>query len=345
MPAAKIIASRLQMNFNSRIYHLSSNQTLYETFKYRIHDSNIIEQKIGDVYLTDFFAGFSSIWERRSNLSSVHLDIIYVNNPPLITVVLNGTERVSGIFGEIFHTLQEKLKFSYALHLQEDNLWGYVLQNGSYSGLFGQIEKGRAVWSIADTTQNLERTQTFDFSIPILNQPRKIMTHRPQEDFDFGSYLAVFSSQFWMALLISAAVLIIILYLNLRQDCIEEELHHNQFSTAFAFTMLSLFCREIFSLKTNWPGKIICLVVVLWGFLISASYNAILTSVLASSRSYPPINSLEDLLNSQDYSLLLKPEGSTRHFFRTAPNDSIGNVLIILYCPLVERASLVSLNK
>ena len=139
MPAAKIIASRLQMNFNSRIYHLSSNQTLYETFKYRIHDSNIIEQKIGDVYLTDFFAGFSSIWERRSNLSSVHLDIIYVNNPPLITVVLNGTERVSGIFGEIFHTLQEKLKFSYALHFQEDNLWGYVLQNGSYSGLFGQI--------------------------------------------------------------------------------------------------------------------------------------------------------------------------------------------------------------
>ena len=97
-------------------------------------------------------------------------------------------------------------------------------------------------------------------------------------------------------------------------------------TAAFLFAMSSLFCRESFIIKTNWSGKILFLVGLFWGFLIFASYNEILTSVLAYSSPPAPIGSLEEMLESSDHTLVFRKSGSTRKFFETAPENSIGSI-------------------
>jgi len=50
---------------------------------------------------------------------------------------------------------------------------------------------------------------------------------------------------------------------------------------------------------------------------------------MATSRMSPPITSLEEMLQSPDYTLVLRPSGSVRDFFQSAPNNTLGKVLFI----------------
>ena len=329
MPEGKGIAKDLSMNLNSKVYHLDSNFLLYEIFKNETFNKNYIQRKIGNTSSRDFTKNIDYIWKRRSNLNSTQLAIIYGNYPPL-TWKGNNSVDVRGLYGDIFFALQQKLHFQYTIHHQEDNMWGTRQENGSYSGMFGQIQIGKMNWSISDTTMTLERLQFFDFSIPIMRQHRKLVTRKPHENFDYLSYLRVFSLQFWIALLVSAIVLILFMFWVLIINPIQDQSTFSCLATAFTFIMLSLFGREIFSLDTNRSGKILCLVVVVWGFLISVSYNAILTSVLASSITVPSLDSLEDLLVSDDYTLVLKTQGPIREFFSGAAENSTGKFLIVV---------------
>jgi len=65
---------------------------------------------------------------------------------------------------------------------------------------------------------------------------------------------------------------------------------------------------------------------MVWGFLIFVSYNAILTSVLANSNQPTLIESLEEILQSPDYTLIFRSFGATRNFFENAPENSIGTL-------------------
>ena len=298
----------------------------FEIFKYHPLQLDYVEQKICDSANTDAVKNYDFIWKRRSNLSGLHLQIIYINYPPLVWKGSSSRD-VRGLYGEIFYALQEKLHFQYTIHHQEDNQLG-TQANGSYSGLFGQIQSRKMNWSIADTTMTLERSEFFYFSLSLVQQHKKLVIRKPNEDFNYLWYLSVFIVQFWIVIIISAIVLSLFLFWIILMSSNHNKHKSTCLTQALAFTWLLLFGREIFSLNTNCAGKIICLVMVVWGFLISVSYNATLTSVLASSTTLPSIGSLEDLLSSRDYTLILKADGSARDYFEKAQENSIGKLQI-----------------
>ena len=326
MPNGDGMVADLQMNLNSRIYYLDSNFSFFEIFKYHPLQLDYVEQKICDSANTDAVKNYDFIWKRRSNLSGLHLQIIYINYPPLVWKGSSSRD-VRGLYGEIFYALQEKLHFQYTIHHQEDNQLG-TQANGSYSGLFGQIQSRKMNWSIADTTMTLERSEFFYFSLSLVQQHKKLVIRKPNEDFNYLWYLSVFIVQFWIVIIISAIVLSLFLFWIILMSSNHNKHKSTCLTQALAFTWLLLFGREIFSLNTNCAGKIICLVMVVWGFLISVSYNATLTSVLASSTTLPSIGSLEDLLSSRDYTLILKADGSARDYFEKAQENSIGKLQI-----------------
>ena len=319
-PDTKPMARDLNLGLDSRIYHISATH-LFEIFKYNSHDSEVAQQEIGRLDATGpKLVKPVYIWDRRTNLSRVHLNIVYLNRPPFVFVE-EGSIKVGGFLGDVFHYLQNNLGFRYSLHHQEDDKWGSLGENGTYDGLLGKLQSGNMSWSLADTTQSLERSGDFDFSMPVVHAPKRLVTRRPAEDFGMKGYFVVFSLQFWIVLLISASVQIVFLYWILRLDSVDDKYQSNRMAAAFTFTMLCLCSRGGHGLDANWSGKILSMVILFWGFLISVSYNAILTSVLASS---PPIGSLEQLLDSSDYTLVFKTNGSITNFFKRS-NNSIGN--------------------
>jgi hypothetical protein len=58
-------------------------------------------------------------------------------------------QEMIGYLGELFGMLQEKLKFKFEMTEQVDKCWGRMLDNGSYSCMFGNLQRGESNWSIA----------------------------------------------------------------------------------------------------------------------------------------------------------------------------------------------------
>jgi hypothetical protein len=141
------MATSLQLNLNSRVYHLDEEEQLHEIYRYNLEDTNYTYKSLGNVKSTDFHQIVKYIWERRTDLSTIHLNIIYVNYHPFTMV--NHPQDVKGYLGELFLMVQEKLQFKYSLSEQIDKCWGSLLDNGSYTCMFGKIQKGESNWSIA----------------------------------------------------------------------------------------------------------------------------------------------------------------------------------------------------
>jgi len=324
LPESKYIATNLKLNLNTRIYYLDSSLSVYEIFKYQQEDVNNVEQKIGNANSTHLLQKIDFIWERRSNLTNVHLNIIFIENFPFI-IARNESQKLNGFFGEIFYFLQENLGFKYVLQNRGDFVYGTHQTNGDYNGLLGDIQMGKSNWSISDMTFTSDRSIMFDFSAPLLNFGKKIVTIRRTENFDTSAYFIVFSNNFWIMLFISAVILVFFMYWILRLDSVDDKYQSNRLAAAFSFTMLSLVCRESVVLDASWSGKILFLTVLFWGFLLSVSYNAILTSVLASSSSPIPINNLEELFESP-YTLVMRNTGMVREFLKNGQSNSIGEL-------------------
>jgi hypothetical protein len=328
LPQTVSTAEHLSLNLNSRIYFLDSDLSFFEIYKYQPKDLKYTIRPIGDFTSPELPNRTQFIWERRSNLSTIHLNINYINNPPY-TIIKNSSERVGGFLGEIFNALKDNLGFHCTFNDEELNVWGYIQDNGSYSGIIGQVQMGKANWSIADTYITSQRSLTLDFSFPTVNKPQKIITRGVIEVFDAKVYLIVFSDYFWITILCSTVILIFFIYFMLRFDSVDDTYQSNRLAAAFSFTMLSLVCKESHVLNASWSGKILILSVLFWGFLISVSYNAILTSVLASSRTSPPITCLEDMLNSPDHTLVFRRGTAVRQLFRFASNNTTGKTTLM----------------
>ena len=82
LPQSHWIAKDLQLNIDSRVYSMDPNQQIYEMYKVNPWDTSIIENKIGQINNSVDLAATKNIWERRSNLSSLHLTIIYADMWP-----------------------------------------------------------------------------------------------------------------------------------------------------------------------------------------------------------------------------------------------------------------------
>ena len=65
---------------------MDPNQQIYEIYKVNPWDTSIIESKIGQINDSADLAATKNIWERRSNLSSLHLTIIYADMWPYSAV-------------------------------------------------------------------------------------------------------------------------------------------------------------------------------------------------------------------------------------------------------------------
>jgi hypothetical protein len=162
LPQTFFIANGLHLNINSRVYNLDAKKQLHEIYRYNLDDSNYTYKALGNANLPEFYSSVKYIWERRTNLKTIHLNIIYITQPRF--TMINSPQEITGYFGELFVTLQEKLQFKFSLSEQND-CWGILLDNGSYSCMFGKLQRGESDWSLAG--KELRNTLQYRERYPI----------------------------------------------------------------------------------------------------------------------------------------------------------------------------------
>ena len=226
------------------------------------------------------------------------------------------TGKISGYFGELFLLLQDYLQFKFTLVEPTDKKVGSLLGNGSFDGLIGKLQQGEGNWSFSQFMYTDYRSLAVDFSIPISYNPKKLVTSMPPADMHWTVYTEVFTNEFWIVIL--ASICVLTLSLIFLSKIVKNNLVSISDILSFIFT--SFIGREIKPIEMKPSGKILTICILLWGFLISCSYNANLVSVLTVSK-VTPISSIEELIKSGKYSFLARRTGATTEFLRNVTKN------------------------
>lgn len=88
----------------------------------------------------------------------------FVQEPPFVIKTRNDT--FVGYSIDIVAKLAEQMNFNYSFHEQLDGQYGAVLDNGSFTGLIGEVGNKNFDMAVGAITITSERERVVDFSIP-----------------------------------------------------------------------------------------------------------------------------------------------------------------------------------
>ncbi|GFV94305.1 uncharacterized protein TNCV_2267591 [Trichonephila clavipes] len=134
------------------------------------------------------------------------LNISYVL--PLKTI---GNKLVAdGCDGKLLDTLAEKLNFEYELVQSPDNQWGSRNENGTWNGIVGLIQSGKADFAMPGLGITEERWEDIDFSLWYTLLEKVFATKEPGEMPKITAFTYPFTRNAWILyvfMTITAAVL------------------------------------------------------------------------------------------------------------------------------------------
>ncbi|GFV95207.1 hypothetical protein TNCV_1293251 [Trichonephila clavipes] len=81
-----------------------------------------------------------------------------------------GSLKLLGIDGIIYHIFQKVLNIPYELVIAEDGEWGHSLQNGSWTGMVGKVQKIQVLVHLTKTATASEELQQGLLDLPVRSQ-------------------------------------------------------------------------------------------------------------------------------------------------------------------------------
>ncbi|XP_046373503.1 glutamate receptor-like [Haliotis rufescens] len=243
------------------------------------------------------------------------------NGKPLL-----GNNRYEGFCRDLADEISEKLEFDYEIREVRDGQFGVELENGSWSGMIGELRRGVAELAIAPLTITAERERVVDFSKPFMNIGISIMIKRPDKQKPgVFSFMEPFSIQLWACITIAYVVVSVSIFLVSRFSPYEwhnltltfGDMIQNQFtlSNSFWFSMGALMLQGSDHCPRSAAGRIIGGAWWFFVLIIISSYTANLAAFLTIERMLTPIKSADDLVKQTEISYGTLKSGSTMKFF------------------------------
>ena len=107
------VVLNLKLALDSRVYSMDENLILTEYYS-ETSNGSLTTRILGSIMNGNQSNKFDFIWQRRSNLSQFHIKVVYSPVPPFLEVYhRNNKTFFEGVFGGVFHLLQQKLSFQY----------------------------------------------------------------------------------------------------------------------------------------------------------------------------------------------------------------------------------------
>ena len=269
-------------------------------------------------------------------------------------------QRHTGFVPEILWRLATNLNFKIQLAFPADGQWGSKMDNGSWTGMVGDLFQKRADVSSGGISIITERALDIDFTQPILLDKITLTSQiRKQPSLNYWSYVQVFTPVGWGATMALLSVLGLS-YLFI-QYCQREPLQHEKDRETFGF-LNSIGLVGTLQLQLAYPllyesrsVKVLFLATSMTCYFLYASYTAVMTSEmtfiappaklqsLAVSRHCttmhaiaqkvaPFIGSFQNLLDS-DYKLIVLKGAIAYDIFSTSKPGSMYHTV---YKALIE---------
>jgi hypothetical protein len=256
-----------------------------------------------------------SFVERRGNFQGHHLKAITEEDLPFIKIDLSSanydetnqvydvTQKVEGMYYDLFLILKEQLNFTTSIYKRKDGKWGpiTILENGTRltAGIPNSITSGFAEIGATQMTQTVLRSYVLDI-LPAINNGKAKLYINPvgNEHISWTTFLNVFTIELWGTLILVAMIISSLL------TSIEKI-----FDVKDQFSFMNYLENLWLAFKANFGGKpssihqsssyktsiFSCLLV---GSIVWIAYRAEIISQLSVLKVKKPFESLDELLKS-----------------------------------------------
>ncbi|XP_069942958.1 ionotropic receptor 21a-like [Cherax quadricarinatus] len=199
--------------------------------------------------------------------------------------------------------IARSLNFTYIFVEPRDGQWGHRLQNGSYTGVIGAVERMEADFSL-NIAITQDREEKVDCTIGYHIEPLTFATTKPRLLNKALALLRPFTYQVWMAfaatLGLAGPFYYIVCTLS-SQAAQPDATRHLASPTTVVKASLVVF-GACFNQNINWVSerspRVFLLTFVLTMFVMVTVYVAMLTATLTLPALSPTLNSLEELVQS-----------------------------------------------
>lgn len=251
-------------------------------------DDEEIENLVERWYESERVFQAGPIWTRRQDLHQKRFNIGIVEYKPYAFFPQGEVTDAYGFDIEVLRHLATNLNFSYTLQAPKDGSFGKRLDNGTWTGLSGLIQDGSVDFSASLFFNTLDRSSVMEFSAAVEATQPMVVMHRVDLAM-INPYLAVFSTSTWILLCCSViGVWACACFIALvKSDQVPKDLT--------LATLGGCVCQGA-SIALEKPCvKVLFFTAVVFGFVIFATFGALLTSYLSVSKNTNVYDTLEDI--------------------------------------------------
>ena len=247
-------------------------------------------------------------WRRRGDLGGVRLrggtkiqaltmmPVPFAKEPTFIGVIPEFMESVAGMFN-----------FSLEYVFPADNMWGSKLDNGSWGGVLGLLERGEVDIVTAGMANVLEREEITSYVTGVMFVRNALFILDPayvtgsRSSLNFAAYLSIFTPNAWViictAFFTISAFLLIMLNIVRHKGKDTSVIEKMGLSVEYTFRALVKLENGASSNSLGAHFKLFHLFVALFAMVAMAYYEGMLTSFMTAKPSPPKIRSFSDILH------------------------------------------------
>ncbi|XP_035668386.1 glutamate receptor ionotropic, kainate 1-like [Branchiostoma floridae] len=214
-----------------------------------------------------------------------------------------GEHEFSGFVKDIVDKLSENMRFDYEMYVVRDGTYGTLTENGTWTGLIGEVIEGRADVAFAPVTISSEREQVVDFTNPFMDLGAGLLLKKPvTEGTNVFAFLEPFRSTVWFSILGAIFGVAILLYVtsklryrcNVGKDDYDNDAKFN-FTNSLWLTYWSIVRKGGEPAPRSLPSRILAGAWWFFTLIVISTYTANLTAFLTVKRLVSPIKSIDDL--------------------------------------------------
>ena len=265
----------------------------------------------------------SYIWWRRANLTNVTL----INTVETWDNYLKLTDSgYDGFFVDIVDIFRSMMNFDMEWINPPDRNWG-TLENGTWTGMVGQLSRGEADLSTTGLTLTLQRLDACDFSKGTSKDLITLISGISSGvNINFYAYLLIFDHYVWISIFVMT-LLIAVLYL-LMEKYAETSRSLTILADSYAKFLLNLIQIDQDNLtKRKISSKILFVnFSCTFSFVLFAYYNGVLTSLMTTTPAPIAIESFKAVWENNYFVTVWQGSASLQDMENASPGSYMDKV-------------------
>ncbi|XP_021375561.1 probable glutamate receptor [Mizuhopecten yessoensis] len=217
---------------------------------------------------------------------------------------VNGTRVYFGFCQDLLDELASQLNFTYIMTEPADKEWGFALDNGSWTGMIGELQREEVDLMIAPASIQAGREMVMDFTHPYYFDTSTILMKRPDPNKTkwrtlIDPFADIVHMCIWITLSLAALILTLLEKINPFYRHQDEE--HRTYQNTFWYMFGALLTQGGDRLPESQTGRTLISFWWLFSIIMVATYSGNLIAFLTVAKDKLPFNSLAELVAQSEY--------------------------------------------